>query len=159
MTKKIEIKKIKNTISYDAFISSINGLVGKVKNINLEVYFTSKKIYELEDIMFVLLNMYDNSGDMKALLVGNRNKDFISLVDNIKYGLKYRINGNISVLKLNRLQFNKTPLTNFLTSLLLLPVTYISSTLSSVIRVTRYVLFLFLRNTFYLLKIIFNNPV
>ena len=98
MTKKIGIKKIKTNVPYDAFISNIDGIVGATKGINLEVYFTSKKIYELEDTMFIILNMYDNSDEMKALLVGDRNKDFISFVDNIKYGLKYRISGNVSVI-------------------------------------------------------------
>lgn len=97
MTKKIGIKKIETTIPYDSFISCIDGIAGAVKGVTLDVYFTSKKIYELEDTMFVLLDIYDKSGEMKALLVGNRNQDFISLVDNIEYGLKYRISGNVSV--------------------------------------------------------------
>ena len=96
MTKKLGVKKIETTIPYDVFISSIAGLVDKVSKVNLEVYFTSKKIYELENTIFVLLNMYDG-GDMKALLVGNRTKDFMSLVDNIKYGLKYRVSGNVTI--------------------------------------------------------------
>lgn len=97
MTKKIGIKKIETTIPYDTFVSSIDGLIDKVNKVTLEVHFISKKIYELEDTMFVLIDIYDKSGEMKALLVGNRNQDFISLVDNIKYGLKYRISGNVSV--------------------------------------------------------------
>ena len=97
MTKKIGIKMIKTSVPYDAFISSIDGLVGPSRGVNLEVYVTSKKIYELENTMFVLLNMYDNSGEMKALLVGEKNQDFISLIDNIKNGLRYRISGTVSI--------------------------------------------------------------
>lgn len=97
MTKKIGIKKIETNVPYDAFISSIDGIALEAKRVNFEVYFTSKKIYELEDTMFVILNMYDNSGEMKALLVGEKSKDFVSLVDNIKHGLRYRISGNVSV--------------------------------------------------------------
>lgn len=97
MTKKIEFKKIETNVPYDAFISSIAGLGDKVSKVNLEVYFVSKKVYKLEDKMFVLLDMNDNSGEMKALLVGNRTEDFMSVVDNIKYGYKYRVCGNVTI--------------------------------------------------------------
>lgn len=99
MTKKIGIKKIETSIPCDVFVSSIDGIVGAAKGVNLDVYFTSKKIYELEDTMFVELDMYDGTGEMKALLVGNRDKDFTSLVDSIKINddVRYRISGNVSI--------------------------------------------------------------
>lgn len=99
MTKKLGVKKIETTIPYDVFISSIAGLVDKVSKVTLDVYFTSKKIYELEDTMFVVLDMYDSTDEMKALLVGNRDKDFTSLVDSIKINndVRYRISGNVSI--------------------------------------------------------------
>ncbi len=99
MTKKIGIKKIETSIPCDVFISSIDGIVGAAKGVNLDVYFTSKKIYELEDTMFVVLDMYDGTGEMKALLVGNRDKDFTSLVDKIKVSadVRYRISGNVYI--------------------------------------------------------------
>lgn len=97
MLKKIGIRKIETEIPYDVFVSSIDGILGPVKDVNLDVYFTSKKIYELEDTIFVVLDMCDSTAEMKSLLIGNRDKDFISLVNNIKYGLKYRISGNVSV--------------------------------------------------------------
>ena len=99
MTKKIGIKKIETSIPCDVFVSSIDGIVGAAKGVNLDVYFTSKKIYELEDTMFVVLDMYDGTGEMKALLVGNRDKDFTSLVDKIKVSadVRYRISGNVYI--------------------------------------------------------------
>ena len=99
MTKKIGIKKIETNIPSDSFISSIDGIAGAVKGVTLDVYFTSKKIYELEDTMFVVFDMYDSTGEMKALLVGNRDKDFTSLVDSIKINddVRYRISGNVSI--------------------------------------------------------------
>ena len=85
MTKKIGIKKIETNIPSDSFISSIDGIAGAVKGVTLDVYFTSKKIYELEDTMFVVFDMYDSNstGKMKALLVGNRDKDFTSLMNKL----------------------------------------------------------------------------
>lgn len=99
MLKKIGIRKIETEIPYDVFVSSIDGIVGATEGVNLDVYFTSKKIYELEDTMFVLLDIYDRTGEMKAFLVGNRDKDFISLVDSIKIddAVRYRISGNVSI--------------------------------------------------------------
>lgn len=99
MTKKIGIKKIETNIPSDSFISSIDGITGAVKGVTLDVYFTFKKIYELEDTMFVVFDMYDSTGEMKALLVGNRDKYFISLVENIKVSadVRYRISGNVSI--------------------------------------------------------------
>lgn len=99
MTKKIGIKKIETNIPSDSFISSIDGIAGAVKGVTLDVYFTFKKIYELEDTMFVVFDMYDSTGEMQALLVGNRDKDFISLVENIKVSadVRYRISGNVSI--------------------------------------------------------------
>lgn len=101
MTKKIGIKKIETNIPSDSFISSIDGIAGAVKGVTLDVYFTSKKIYELEGTMFVVFDMYDSNstGKMKALLVGNRDKDFTSLVDSIKINddVRYRVSGNVSI--------------------------------------------------------------
>lgn len=99
MTKKIGIKKIETNIPSDSFISSIDGIAGAVKGVTLDVYFTSKKIYELEDTIFVIFDIYDSTSKMKALLVGNRDKDFTSLVDSIKINddVRYRISGNVSI--------------------------------------------------------------
>lgn len=99
MTKDVKLRRIKTSIPDDVFVSSIDGILGPVKDVNLDVYFTSKKIYELEDTIFVVLDMCDSTAEMKALLVANRGKDFISLVDSIKIddAVRYRISGNVSI--------------------------------------------------------------
>ena len=99
MVKKIGIKKIVTNIPYDSFISQIDSLVGKVKNVTLDVSIVSKKIYEEEDYMYVLLTISDSSGEMSALLVGNRDADFQTLVKDIRFGLKYRIVGNVAIIR------------------------------------------------------------
>ena len=98
MTRKINFRKILTTIPYDSFVSQIHGLVGRTKNVTLDVNIASKRIYELEDTMFVFLDILDNTGNMSAVLVGNRNVDFRTLVQDIKLGLKYRIAGNVSLI-------------------------------------------------------------
>lgn len=99
MIKKINFKKIETKVPYDTFISKIDGLVGQVKNVTLDVNVISKKkIYELDDAMFVLLNVFDSSGEIPVLLVGHRDADFQHLIQDIKIGLKYRIVGNVSMI-------------------------------------------------------------
>lgn len=99
MIKKINFKKIETKVPYDTFISKIGSLVGEVKNVILDVGFANKKVYELDNnAMFVLLDIFDNTGKMPALLVGNRDADFQTLVQNIRLGLKYRIAGNVSMI-------------------------------------------------------------
>ncbi len=98
MTRKINFRKILTTIPYDSFVSQIHGLVGRTKNVTLDVNIASKRICELEDTMFVFLDILDNTGNMSAVLVGNRNVDFRTLVQDIKLGLKYRIAGNVSLI-------------------------------------------------------------
>ncbi len=97
VTKKINFRKIETKIPHDSFISKVDSFIGRVKNVTLDVNVVSKKIYELDDAMFVLLGILDDSGEMSALLAGNRNADFQTLVQDIKFGLKYRIAGNVSV--------------------------------------------------------------
>lgn len=95
MARKIDFLEKVTTVPEDNFISKINGLVGRVKNVTLEVNVKSKKIYEKEDYMYVLLTIFDSSGEMSALLVGNRGTEFKTLVQYIKVGLKHRVVGNV----------------------------------------------------------------
>lgn len=95
MAKKIGFKEIVTKVPSDAFISKINGLVGRVKNVTLEVNIKSKKVYEEEDYMYVLLKIEDSTGSMSALLPGNRVAEFKSLVQDVKFGSNYRIAGNV----------------------------------------------------------------
>lgn len=112
MTKKINFRNILTTIPYDSFVSQIHGLVGEVKNVILDVSFASKRIYELDDAMFVLLNIFDSSGELPALLVGNRDADFQTLVQNIRFGLKYRIAGNVSMIDDSLDEYQDLPFRN-----------------------------------------------
>ena len=95
----IRFKKVETTIPEDIQVSSINKLSTKEKNITLEVHFISKDIFEVDGAMFVLFNMYDSGGEMRALLVNNISKDFSNFVKDIKLPFKYRINGNVSTIK------------------------------------------------------------
>lgn len=96
--KKINFRKIETTIPENVFISHIDGLIGKVKNVTLEGKFHDMKVYEIEDTMFVLVKIVDCSGDISAVFVGNRNDDFKSFVEGIVMNTDYRIRGNVSLL-------------------------------------------------------------
>lgn len=93
----IKLRNIETYIPNNIVLSSINNLGNKVKKVNLEVNFNSKKIFEDENNIYVVLDTCDNSGSIKSLLIGNRdNNEFISLIDNIKIDKKYKISGNVS---------------------------------------------------------------
>ena len=76
MTKKINFRKIETMIPEDIFISNIAHLIGNVKNVTLEVRFDSINSFEVDDTMFVLLEMHDAAcNKIKGLMVGARDND------------------------------------------------------------------------------------
>ena len=93
MYKDIKLRKIETLIPYDVPVTSISNIPNKGKA-TLEVRFTSINVYEVDDKKFVLLGIMDNSAEMKAMLLID---DFSTILDNIKFGLKYRIAGVVSV--------------------------------------------------------------
>lgn len=99
MTKKMNFKKIITSIPEDTFISDIDGLVGNVKNVTLEVRIDDIKSFELDDTMFIFLEMHDgNCTKIKGIMVGPRDSEFKTLVKSINTNSKYRVSGNISTL-------------------------------------------------------------
>lgn len=93
MFKDIKIRKIETSIPYDVPVTSIASLPDSGKA-TLEVYFTSKNIYEVNDKKFVILDIMDNSAEMKAMMLIDSSNN---IVDDIKFGLKYRIAGIVSI--------------------------------------------------------------
>lgn len=84
MARKITYKKIKTVIPEDIFISHIDNLIGTTSHVTLKVNIKDIKVYELDNTMFVLLDMFDDSGNLKGLMVGYRDdEDFTFLVDDI----------------------------------------------------------------------------
>lgn len=99
MSKDIAYKKIKTTIPEDAFISHIDSLIGTTNHVTLKVIIEDIQLYELDNTMFVLMDMSDMSGKVKGLMVGSRNdKDFKSFVDDIYVGKKCKVNGKYCLL-------------------------------------------------------------
>ena len=99
MAKKIGVKKIATTIPEDAFVSRIEGLVGKVKNVTLDGTFSNMMVYEVEDTMFVLVDFTDCSGKIPTLIVGARDDEFRSFVESIIMKHEYRISGSVSLVE------------------------------------------------------------
>jgi hypothetical protein len=95
MTKKINFKEIKTTIPSNITISKINDLNINSKRITLNVNVISKKYYEVDNSIIVILDIEDSTGKMKAILGGNRNNSFITFIESITVGLKYKICGNV----------------------------------------------------------------
>jgi|GEM_PF-2412239 hypothetical protein len=91
MTKKIRIRKVETEIPSDAVISQIATLSENDKHVTLEVTVQLRKIQEIEDTTFALLDIKDKTASMQALLFGDDGKEFASLLNSIKNGFTYRI--------------------------------------------------------------------
>lgn len=98
MTKKIRIRKVETEIPSDAVISQIATLSENDKHVTLEVTVQLRKIQEIEDTTFALLDIKDKSDCMQALLFGDNGKEFASLLNSIKNGFTYRIGGNVATI-------------------------------------------------------------
>lgn len=92
MTKKIGIRKVETEIPSDAVISQIATLSENDKHVTLEVTVQLRKIQEIEDTTFALLDIKDKSGCMQALLFDT------SLLNSIKDGFTYRTGGNVATI-------------------------------------------------------------
>lgn len=99
MIKKVKFGIPETTIPENTFISTIDGLVGKLRNVTLEGEFHNKKIYEFEDTMVVLLEFVDSSSKIAAVIFGNRDDEFKSFIREIFVNHKYKIRGTVTVLE------------------------------------------------------------
>lgn len=95
MTKKIGIRKVETEMPSDAVISQIATLSDNDKHVTLKVTVQLRKIQEIEETTFALLDIKDKSDCMQALLFGDNGKEFTSLLNSIKDGFTYRIGGNV----------------------------------------------------------------
>ncbi len=97
--KKINIKKIGTTISEDVFISHIDSVIGTTNHVTLKVTIENIQVYELDNTMFVLLDISDMSGKVKGLMVGYRaDKDFKAILDDIYINKKCKVSGKFCFL-------------------------------------------------------------
>ena len=99
MSKKITYKKLKTSIPEETFVSQIGSLIGTTNHVTLKVTIEDIKVYELDNSMFVLLDMFDMSGKVTGLMVGSRDdNDFKALVDGIYISKKCKVNGKFCFL-------------------------------------------------------------
>lgn len=107
MVKKIGIKKINTTIPSDVFISKVNSIMEDIKNITFNGVIKNKEVLEYKDYMCVLLDFEDNTGSIKALIIGNRDKEFKNLINSINTNSNYKIHGNVVLI--NDVDSNEFP--------------------------------------------------
>lgn len=96
MTKKVKIKEINNKVkNFDGYITKIESIAGKIKDVVIEATIKKLKIYEKEDIILVLMNIEDETDNITALLMNERDLEFKMLVKKLEVNNKYRIRGNV----------------------------------------------------------------
>lgn len=93
MPKKVKFRKIETELPSDAIITQISNIDDNTRYANLEVTVHLKKVQEIEDTIFALLEIHDKSGSMKAFLVGDKSEKFTSVLNGIKDGFTYRMCG------------------------------------------------------------------
>lgn len=79
-------------------ISKVGNVVDKVKNATFEVIIKDIQITETDNDIAVIMGVQDETGTMKALLVGEHEEEFTKVVNNLKIGSRYRIRANVSML-------------------------------------------------------------
>lgn len=82
----------------ETYISKIGNIVGKVKNATFEVIIKDIQITENDDDIAAIMEVQDETGTIKALLVGEREKEFTKIINSLKIDNKYRIRGDVSIL-------------------------------------------------------------
>ena len=80
------------------YISKVGNVVDKVKNATFEVIIKDIQITETDNDIAVIMEVQDETGTMKALLVGEREEEFTKVVNSLKIGSKYCIRANVSML-------------------------------------------------------------
>lgn len=98
MTKKITYKKMKTTIPEDTYLSQIDSLIGTTDHVTLKVTLQDFKVYEMDNTMVVVLDLSDDSGSVKGIMVGNRDDaDFKALVNTINQDKTYKVYGKFCI--------------------------------------------------------------
>lgn len=86
---------IMDNSSDELYISKIGHIVDKAHKVSFEVFFDDIKIFELENGMIVLLSMRDGTGNMSAVLMGDKSPETMNTIKDINLKDKYLITGNI----------------------------------------------------------------
>lgn len=82
----------------DVYITKIGHIVGKVKNVVLEVSMQDFKVFEFEDTMVVIMNVSDDTGEIMVFLIGNRDNSTKAVIKKIVKDTKYKMRGNVVVM-------------------------------------------------------------
>lgn len=82
----------------ETYISKIGNVVNKVKNATFEVMIKDMKTIENGNDIAVIMEVQDETGTMKALLVGEREEEFTKVINSLNINDKYRIRANVSML-------------------------------------------------------------
>lgn len=83
-------------IMKEDYISNIGDLYGDVKNVTIKGKLIGIKIFEFNDTIMCLLNVGDNTGEISAFLISDKDASFKDLVKSLTIDDTYVIRGNIT---------------------------------------------------------------
>lgn len=102
MTKKLtldnSLKGIENIDDFsNCFITKINEISKKERNVTVEVIVRGYDILETEKYMRVTMEVSDETGEMTVILIDTGNKEIRQLMQELKVDHCYRIRGSVSL--------------------------------------------------------------
>ena len=83
----------------DDYITKINDIVDEVKNVTLKVVIAEVKKFEFKNGIMLCLKLKDDGGTISGILIGNRNKEVMDIINNLKRNKTYLVKGNAVILR------------------------------------------------------------
>lgn len=81
------------------YITKIESIAGKLKNITLKGEVTRKRVFELENMLFLFLTLQDDTGSIEAILYGERTQKTLAAAYEIEEENWYHFRGNVMKIK------------------------------------------------------------
>lgn len=103
---KSHIRQVETTVKDYNYISKIESIVGRVKNVVFEVEISKYKVFEYKNYALLILKLKDDTDSISAWLMANRDKSFADILKMIeKDNAKYLIKGDVFIVDIEDEEF------------------------------------------------------
>lgn len=114
MTNKLKLNKINTKIdNFDGYITNIDDIFGKLKNITIKGTITNIKKLEFDKYIFAFVTIKDDKKEIVCLLAGIRD-DMKSLLKDMNVNDNYLLQGNMSILNEEKDDLNGLPIKEYI---------------------------------------------
>ena len=114
MINKLKLNKINTIIDdFDGYITNIDDICGKLKNITIKGKITNIKKLEFYKYIFAFITIKDDNSEIVCLLAGIR-EDMKFLLKDMNVNDIYLLQGNVSILDEENNDFNDFPMKEYI---------------------------------------------